>query len=161
MLRVPTVLVLLSSHSGPIVRVSQAAFSTATFASLYFALADAGISMVVATPAGGQASMTRVTGTLTGPAMPDRFRRDTHGRDMFADTLTIDQIFASDFAAMIAVSAVDGLWDLVEDDSAARVAGELFGLGRPVALVGHAAGILCRSPSPVAPMRGRGVTGAS
>src|SRR5205823_6853335 len=161
MLRVPTVLVMLSSHSGPVLRTSQAAFSTEIFASLYFALADAGISMVVATPAGGQASTTRVAGTSIGAAMPDRFRRDTHARDMFADTLMIDQIFASDFEAMIAVSAMDGLWDLVENDSAARIVDELFGLGRPVALVGHAAAILCHSPSPVARVRGRGVTGAS
>src|SRR5439155_12378820 len=97
----------------------------------------------------------------TRAAMPDRFRRDPHARDMLADTLMIDQIFASDFEAMIGVSTMDGLWDLVENDSAARVVDELFALGRPVALVGHAAAMLCHSPSPVAPVRGRGVTGAS
>src|SRR5207237_9444432 len=161
MSRVPTVLVMLSSHNGPLVKTREAAFSTEIFATLYFALDDAGISTVIATPAGGQASTTAVAGTSTEAAMPDRFRRDARARDMFADTLMIEQIFAPDFDAMIAVSATDGLWDLVENDAATRIVDELVALGRPVVLVGHAAALLCRPCSAVPSMRGRDVTGAS
>jgi hypothetical protein len=152
---------MLSSHNGPVVRTPQAAFSTAIFASLYFALDDAGISMVVATPAGGQPATTRVAAISTVAAMPDRFRRDTRARDIFADTLMIEQVFAADFDAMIAVAATDGLWDLVENDCAARIVDQLARLGRPVVLAGHAVAILSCSSLAVSPVRGRRITGAS
>jgi putative intracellular protease/amidase len=114
-------------------------FDRQAFAVCYYGLQGWGAEVVIASPAGGAA-----------PADPDgeetdvcaRLRADARARAELADTLTVEDVFASDFDAVVFPGGPGALTDLKSHRRAAALALQVVGRGAPVVMIGEGAATL-------------------
>jgi hypothetical protein len=80
----------------------------------YYVLVDGGAEVVLASPLGGPSAV--VVGRGEAGAVVDRFQRDEAARAAFADTLRLDQAYASDFDAIFFPCGLDDVVPIVLAD---------------------------------------------
>lgn len=133
------VLFILTSTARCGDRGRPTGFDRQAFAVVYYGLQALEVETVIATPDGGAA-----------PADPDgeetalcaRLRADAHARAELADTLRLDDVFASDFDAAVFPGGPGALADLASDRRAAALAAQVTGRGAPVVMIGEGAATL-------------------
>ncbi len=110
---------------------------------LLYTFKDAGATITLASPLGGQPPLDPKSDTPdTQTEDTQRFKVDPAAQNVLAHTLKLSEVVASDFDAVFYPGGHGPLWDLAEDASSIALIEAMLGAGKPVALVCHAPGVL-------------------
>ncbi|MBC9933261.1 type 1 glutamine amidotransferase domain-containing protein [Chitinophaga qingshengii] len=158
------VLIVLTSHNELGNTGQKTGFWIEEFAAPYYALADAGAEVSLASPKGGQPPIDPKS------ALPDfqtaatqRFDKDAALQNKLAHTAKLNEIAADDYDAVFYPGGHGPLWDLANDPNSIALIETFYKQNKPVALVCHAPGVLkkVKAPNGEALVKGKEVTGFS
>ena len=156
------ILMVLTSHDKLGNTGDKTGFWLEEFAAPYYVFKDAGATITLASPLGGQPPLDPKSddpGFQTEATR--RFRADTAAQSVLATTLKLPGISAADFDAVFYPGGHGPLWDLAEDAASIALIETLLAAGKPVAAVCHAPAVL-RHPKAAdgsSVVRGKTVTG--
>lgn len=143
------VLIILTSHDQLGDTGKKTGFWLEEFAAPYYVLKDAGVDLVLASPAGGQPPLD------PGSTAPDfqtpateRFNQDSKAQKELANTVKLSQVTADDFNAVFYPGGHGPLWDLVEDKHSIQLLEHFYAQQKPIAAVCHAPIVLQHANSP-------------
>jgi putative intracellular protease/amidase len=156
------ILMVLTSHDQLGNTGKKTGFWLEEFAAPYYTFKDAGATITLASPRGGQPPIDPKSDTPDAQTKDtQRFKADSDAQTVLAHTLKLSEVAASDFDAVFYSGGHGPLWDLVEDADSVALIEVTLAVGRPVALVCHAPGVLrhvkAANGAPV--VRGKNVTG--
>src|ERR1700756_3701873 len=118
-------------------------FSLQESAAPYFTFLDAGATVTVASPKGGQPPLDPVSDTPEGQnELTQRFKRDPAAQAVLANTVRLSDAKASDYDAIFYPGGHGPMWDLAEDPQSIALIEDFYNSGKPVAAVCHAPGVL-------------------
>ncbi len=158
------ILMVLTSHDRLGDTGKKTGFWLEEFAAPYYVFKDAGATLTLASPLGGQPPLdpsSDAPGAQTADTA--RFKADPAAQAALASTVLLSTIEASDFDAVFYPGGHGPLWDLAEDKSSIALVEALFAAGKPVAAVCHAPAVLrhAKSPDGSPLVNGKAVTGFS
>jgi putative intracellular protease/amidase len=137
------VLIVLTSHDQLGDTGHKTGFWLEEFASPYYSLLDAGASVTLASPMGGQPPLdpkSSEPGFLTDAT--HRFEDDTTAKTALANTVKLSSVQADDFDAVFYPGGHGPLWDLHNDTDSIALIEAFIAAGKPVATVCHAPAVL-------------------
>ena len=158
------VLMVLTSHDQLGATGLKTGFWLEEFAAPYFTLLDAGASITLASPSGGQPPLDPKSDE------PDfqteataRFKGDIDAQARLANTQKLSQVIVEDFDAVMYPGGHGPLWDLKDDTHSIAIIESMLAADKPVATVCHAPAVLlnAKSASGVPVVTGKKVTGFS
>ena len=158
------VLIVLTSHDQLGDTGEKTGFWLEEFASPYYQLKDAGVSLVLASPSGGQPPLDPKSNA------PDfqtddtrRFDADHGAQQELANTIVLADVSVDDFDAVFYPGGHGPLWDLYNDPDSIALIENFIAAGKPVASVCHAPAVLLKAKGPEgeALVKGKKVTGFS
>jgi putative intracellular protease/amidase len=160
----PNILMVLTSHSELGNTGEKTGFWVEEFAAPYYVFIDAGATVVLASPAGGQPPIDPKS------ELPDfqtpstkRFDGDEATQAALATTLKLENIDAADYDAAFYPGGHGPLWDLTDNLASIGLIEQLVANEKPVAAVCHASAAFLNvkdtGGNPL--VRGRTVTGFS
>jgi putative intracellular protease/amidase len=156
------ILMVLTSHDRLGNTGEKTGFWLEEFAAPYYVFQDAGATISLASPKGGQPPLDPKSDT-PGSETKDtqRFKADLTAQAALASTIKLSDISANDFDAVFYPGGHGPLWDLAEDASSIDLIESTLAAGKPVALVCHAPGILrhVKNPDGTSIVEGKTVTG--
>lgn len=158
------ILMVLTSHDQLGDTGKKTGFWLEEFAAPYYIFKDAGINVVLASPAGGQPPLDPVSDEPDAQsADTGRFRQDIAAQQLLANTQQLSDIDSAHFDAVFYPGGHGPLWDLAEDRVSIELIESFFANGKPVAAVCHAPGVLrhAKRPDGVPLVKGKRVTGFS
>ena len=137
------ILMALTSHSELGNTGKKTGFWVEEFAAPYYILKDAGATITIASPKGGQPP---IDPSSTEPAnqteATHRFDKDAALKELLAHTKKLSEVSADDFDAVFYPGGHGPLWDLTNDKVSIKLI-ENFWIGKkPVAAVCHAPSVL-------------------
>lgn len=156
------ILMVLTSHDRLGDTGEKTGFWLEEFAAPYYALKDAGATLVLASPAGGQPPLDPKSDAPDAQSEDTvRFKADPEAQKALATTLKLAEIQAADFDAVFYPGGHGPLWDLAEDAHSIRLIEALAAAGKPVAAVCHAPAVLrdVKGPNGDPLVKGKAVTG--
>lgn len=109
------------------------------FASPYYAFLDAGFSVTLASPLGGQVPVDPMS--LDDSALTDdtqRFAQDEAARSALSSTLALEDVKADEFDGVFYPGGHGPLWDLSDNMHSRMLIEETLKSGKPVGAVCHA-----------------------
>ena len=137
------VLIVLTSHDRLGDTGKPTGFWLEEFAAPYYRLKDAGASITLASPKGGQPPLDPKSNE------PDfqtdatrRFDQDAAAQAELASTVTLTSVDAADFDAVFYPGGHGPLWDLANDADSIRLIESFLAQEKPVAAVCHAPAVL-------------------
>ncbi len=137
------ILMVLTSHDQLGDTGHKTGFWLEEFAAPYYVFKDAGASIVLASPAGGQPPLDpKSDAPESQTAATERFKADPQAQAALANTERVDKIVVSAFDAVFYPGGHGPLWDLAEDPASIGIIETAFAAGKPLALVCHAPGVL-------------------
>ncbi len=156
------ILMVLTSHSDLGDTGKKTGFWLEEFAAPYYAFADAGAEIVLASPKGGQPPLDPKSDEPDAQtAHTERFRGDKQAQDKLANTVKLDSVDAKDFDAVFYPGGHGPLWDLAESKTSIALIESFDRAGKPIGFVCHAPGVLrhvkAANGDPI--VKGRNVTG--
>lgn len=156
------ILMVLTSHDQLGDTGKKTGFWLEEFAAPYYVLKDAGHSITLASPLGGQPPLDPKSDEPDAQTdATRRFKADAEGQALLADTRPLSTVDPAGFDAVFYPGGHGPLWDLAEDADSKALIERMLADGKPVALVCHAPAVLKNvvgtDGSPLA--RGRKVTG--
>jgi len=156
------ILMVLTSHDRLGNTGKKTGFWLEEFAAPYYTFKDAGATITLASPRGGQPPLDPKSDTPDAQTKDtQRFKTDSAARTALAHTLKLSEVAAADFDAVFYPGGHGPLWDLAEDASSIDLIEFMLAAGKPVALVCHAPGVLrdvkTLDGSPI--VQGKAVTG--
>jgi putative intracellular protease/amidase len=131
------------------------------FAAPYYVFTDAGVTVTVASPKGGQPPVDPKSDDPANqtPAQT-RFKADELAKKVFANTVRLDSVKSDDFDAVFYPGGHGPLWDLAEDPVSIKLIESFYNSGKPVAAVCHAPAALHKVQFQGQPIvKGKRVTG--
>ncbi|RBL90612.1 type 1 glutamine amidotransferase domain-containing protein [Chitinophaga flava] len=158
------VLIVLTSHDTLGNTGHKTGFWIEEFAAPYYALADAGAEVTIASPKGGQPPIDPKS------ELPDfqtpatkRFNDDETLKHKLAHTAKLNEVVADDYDAVFYPGGHGPLWDLADDPNSIALIEEFYRQNKPVAFVCHAPGVLkkVKAPNGTSIVKGKEVTGFS
>lgn len=154
--------IILTSHDELGTTGKKTGFWLEEFAAPYYVFKDAGASLTLASPKGGQPPLDPKSdepGAQTEAT--ERFKNDPAAQQALANTVKLDTIEAADFDAIFYPGGHGPLWDLAEDTHSIALLEAAYAAGKPVAAVCHAPGVLrhVKAPDGTLLVRGKAVTG--
>lgn len=155
-------LMVLTSHDKLGDTGHKTGFWLEEFATPYYVFRDAGISVVLASPAGGQPPLDPVSDAPDAQTSDtERFRNDIAAQQALANTQRLDAVDPGEFDAVFYPGGHGPLWDLAEDPTSIQLIETLFANGKPVGTVCHAPGVLrhAKKPDGTPLVAGKRVTG--
>jgi putative intracellular protease/amidase len=155
------ILMVLTSHDRLGNTGEKTGFWLEEFAAPYYVFRDAGATLTLASPKGGQPPLDPKSDA------PDfqteatrRFKGDRAAQDALANTLKLAQIQAADYDAVFYPGGHGPLWDLAEDRHSITLIETLYAAGKPVAAVCHAPAAFLHTEVRGQPLvKGKAVTG--
>jgi putative intracellular protease/amidase len=133
------VLMVLTSHDALGDTGKKTGFWLEEFAAPYYVLADAGATITLASPKGGQPPLDP---TSDAPdAQTDdtrRFKGDAAARAALATTVRLSDVDLADVDAVFYPGGHGPLWDLAEDPDSIQLIEYFASGGKPIAAVCHA-----------------------
>lgn len=153
---------VLTSHDQLGQTGEKTGFWLEEFAAPYYVFKDAGISITLTSPHGGQPPIDPKSdepGAQTEAT--ERFKKDVDAQQQLANTLRLDEIVADTFDAVFYPGGHGPLWDLAEDKLSIELIQSTLAAGKPVAAVCHAPAVL-RHPKAAdgqSVVHGKSVTG--
>lgn len=137
------ILMVLTSHDQLGNTGRKTGFWLEEFAAPYFTFLDAGATVTVASPKGGQPPLDPVSDTPEGQTeLTLRFKQDPAAQAVLANTSRLSDIKASDYDAVFYPGGHGPMWDLAEDRHSIALIEAFYNAGKPVAAVCHAPGVL-------------------
>lgn len=137
------ILMVLTSHDRLGDTGKKTGFWLEEFAAPYYAFKDAGVEIVVASPASGQPPLDPKSNE------PDfqtesthRFDADTEAQAQLASTVRLDSLQAEEFDAVFYPGGHGPLWDLAQDPDSIALIEAFAAANKPMAFVCHAPGVL-------------------
>jgi putative intracellular protease/amidase/catechol 2,3-dioxygenase-like lactoylglutathione lyase family enzyme len=131
------------------------------FAAPYFVFRDAGVELTLASPKGGQPPLDPKSDLPENqtPAMA-RFKQDAAAQQALANTITLADVQAEDFATVFYPGGHGPMWDLAESPTSIALLEAFYNSGKPIALVCHSPGVLRHVTYQGAPLvKGKHVAG--
>ena len=158
------ILMVLTSHDKLGETGKKTGFWLEEFAAPYYVFRDAGATVTLASPKGGQPPLDPKSdepGAQTEATR--RFKSDEEAKQALAHTRILSSMDADTFDAVFYPGGHGPLWDLAEDRASIAMLEETYAAGKPVALVCHAPGALRHvTTADGAPLvKGKRVTGFS
>ncbi len=158
------ILVVLTSHDQLGDTGQKTGFWLEEFAAPYYVLLDAGATLTLASPEGGQPPLDPKSDEPDAqtPAT-ERFKSDKSAQATLANTVQLSTVSAGDYDAVFYPGGHGPLWDLAEDPASIALIEAMYGAGKPVAAVCHAPAVLrhAKAGDGSALVKGKSVTGFS
>ncbi len=155
------ILMVLTSHDKLGDTGRKTGFWLEEFAAPYFTFLDAGATVTVASPKGGQPPLDPVSDTPEGQTeLTRRFKQDPAAQAVLANTVRLADVKAAYYDAVFYPGGHGPMWDLAEDPISIALIEAFYNAGKPVAAVCHAPGVLHRVQFQGQPIvKGKRVTG--
>ena len=158
------VLMVLTSHSELGNTGEKTGFWIEEFVAPYYTLFDAGATITLASPDGGQPPVDPKSEAADAqtPATK-RFYADNELIDKVATTLKLSNVQAADFDGVFYPGGHGPLWDLANDTNSIALIADFYQHNKPVAFVCHAPAalvkVMLQNGEPL--VKGKNVTGFS
>ncbi|MBU4537057.1 MAG: type 1 glutamine amidotransferase domain-containing protein [Weeksellaceae bacterium] len=137
------VLFVLTSHDQLGNTGEKTGFWIEEFASPYYYLADKGVEVTLASPEGGQPPIDPSSDKPENQTEATiRFKADQALQEKLSKTHPLSEVKAEDYDAVFYPGGHGPLWDLAESKDSAALIESFYGMGKPVAFVCHAPGVL-------------------
>ena len=137
------VLMVLTSHDTLGNTGRKTGFWLEELAAPYYTFKDAGVDIVLASPAGGQPPLDPKSNEPSFQTdLTRRFEADPAATAQLAATVRLDSINQADFDTVFYPGGHGPLWDLAEDRHSIALIEAFIAANKPVALVCHAPGVL-------------------
>ena len=137
------ILMVMTSHDQLGDTGKKTGFWLEEFAAPYYALKDAGATLTVVSPQGGQPPLDPKSDEPDAQtAATARFKADPQAQSVLANTGKLADAAAGDFDAAFYPGGHGPLWDLAEDKASIALIEQMIAAGKPVAAVCHAPGVL-------------------
>ena len=156
------ILMVLTSHERLGDTGKKTGFWLEEFAAPYYVFKDAGASVTLASPLGGQPPLDPTSDTAEAQTdATRRFKGDAAAQAALASTHTLRGMQASDFDAVFYPGGHGPLWDLTHDAGSIALIESMLRGDKPVAAVCHAPGVLrhVKAADGTSVLNGRAVTG--
>jgi putative intracellular protease/amidase len=155
------ILMVLTSHDQLGNTGEKTGFWLEEFAAPYYVFKDAGVTLTLASPKGGQPPLDPKSDA------PDfqtdatrRFQEDKGALNALATTLKLARVKAADYDAVFYPGGHGPMWDLAEDRDSVALIETLYAAGKPVAAVCHAPAVFRHTQVQGQPLiKGKKVTG--
>jgi putative intracellular protease/amidase len=127
----------------------------------YYVFKDAGATLTLASPKGGQPPVDPKSDLPENQtAAMTRFKQDPEAQEIFANTAKLKDMRAENFDAIFYPGGHGPMWDLVDNPDSIALIESFYNAGKPVAAVCHAPAVLHRVMIKGAPLvKGKRVTG--
>ena len=137
------VLVVLTSHSELGDTGKKTGFWIEEFAAPYYAMADAGVDITIASPKGGQPPIDPKSDEPENqtPAT-ERFHADADLKEKLSKSVVLAEVNEQDYDAVFYPGGHGPLWDLAVDKNSISLIESFYKNNKPVAFVCHAPGAL-------------------
>src|SRR5512133_672142 len=137
------ILMVLTSHDKLGDTGKKTGFWLEEFAAPYYVFKDAGVSITLASPLGGQPPLDPKSDDPDAQTVAThRFKADPAAQAVLASTRKLADVSAADFDAVFYPGGHGPLWDLAEDNASIALIETMLATGKPVATVCHAPGVL-------------------
>jgi putative intracellular protease/amidase len=137
------ILIVLTSHDKLGSTGKKTGFWLEEFAAPYYVFKDAGATVTLVSPLGGQPPLDPKSDAPDAQTEDTkRFKADPAAQAALAHTLKLSEIAAADFDAVFYPGGHGPMWDLAEDTSSIALIEATLAAGKPIALVCHAPGVL-------------------
>lgn len=137
------VLFVLTSHDQLGNTGKKTGFWIEEFASPYYYLADKGVEVTLASPAGGQPPIDPSSDKPENQTEATiRFKADKALQEKLSKTHSLSEVKPDDYDAVFYPGGHGPLWDLAESKDSVALIESFYGLEKPVAFVCHAPGVL-------------------
>ncbi|CAH0188112.1 Putative cysteine protease YraA [Pedobacter sp. Bi27] len=137
------VLFVLTSHDELGNTGLKTGFWSEELAAPYYALADRGIDIVLASPKGGQPPIDpKSEDPSFQTETTKRMDKDTVLLTKLKNTIPLADIMMADYDAVFYPGGHGPLWDLAESATSQQLIAEFYNANKPVAFVCHAPGVL-------------------
>ncbi len=153
---------ILTSHDQLGNTGQKTGFWLEEFAAPYYVFKDAGATLTLASPKGGQPPLDPKSDDPSAQtAATERFKNDPAAQKELAHTVTLASITAADYDAVFYPGGHGPMWDLAEDAKSIAFIETMFAAGKPVAAVCHAPAVLrhVKAPDGALIVKGKSVTG--
>lgn len=156
------VLFVLTSHSELGDTGKKTGFWVEEFAAPYYVLADAGVDVTLASPAGGEPPIdpsSEAPGAQTEAT--ERYNQDQDLQDKLRNTKKLSQVSADEFDAVFYPGGHGPLWDLSESEDSVGLIEAFAKQKKPVAAVCHAPAVFAKVKNEKGEpfVKGKNVTG--
>jgi putative intracellular protease/amidase len=155
------ILMVLTSHDKLGNTGRKTGFWLEEFVAPYFTFLDAGATITVASPRGGQPPLDPVSDTPEGQTeLTRRFKNDPAAQKVLANTVQLSDVEAADHDAIFYPGGHGPMWDLAEDPHSIALIEAFWNAGKPVAAVCHGPGVFhCVKVDGQPLVKGKRVTG--
>ncbi|MEQ3724659.1 type 1 glutamine amidotransferase domain-containing protein [Alcanivorax sp.] len=155
------ILMILTSHDQLGDTGEKTGFWLEEFAAPYYVFKDAGATITLASPKGGQPPLDPKSDAPDAQtAATDRFAQDDEAKSALANTHPLADVDGQPFDAIFYPGGHGPLWDLAEDPTSIALIETFNNSGKPIGAVCHAPGIFRHSLYNGEPLvKGRNVTG--
>ncbi|AEV36485.1 ThiJ/PfpI family protein [Pseudovibrio sp. FO-BEG1] len=155
---------VLTSHDKLGNTGEKTGFWLEELAAPYYVFKDAGATITLASPAGGQPPLDPKSDLpdFQTPAT-DRFKADSAANEALANTVKLESVSADAFDAVFYPGGHGPLWDLVDNAASISLIEQLNSASKPVGVVCHASAALVnvKAADGSALVKGKKVTGFS
>ena len=156
------ILMVLTSHSELGNTGKKTGFWIEEFAAPYYVFLDAGVSITIASPKGGQPPIDPSSDTPENqtPAVV-RFKADKSLQNILSETHLLSTVSADDYDAVFYPGGHGPLWDLTNDADSINLIEHFWNSKKPVAAVCHAPAVLLNVKDDAGDLliKGKNVTG--
>jgi len=137
------ILMVLTSHAELGNTGKKTGFWLEEFAAPYYVFTDAGASVTIASPAGGQPPLDPKSDQPEFQTeLTARFKNDRAAQQALANTVRLDSVSQDDFDAVFYPGGHGPLWDLAESADSIALIESFVRAVKPVSFVCHAPGVL-------------------
>lgn len=137
------ILMVLTSHDQLGDTGKKTGFWLEELAAPYYTFVDAGVEVVLASPAGGQPPLDPKSNEPDAQTeTTKRFEADEVAMQALANTHKLSEVLNQDFDAVFYPGGHGPLWDLAKDQNSISLIEQTLQADKPVALVCHAPGVL-------------------
>ena len=137
------ILMVMTSHDKLGDTGKKTGFWLEEFAAPYYALKEAGATLTVVSPLGGQPPLDPKSDEADSQTdATRRFKADPAAQAVLAHTGKLSEVKSADFDAVFYPGGHGPLWDLAEDRHSIALIEQMIAAGKPVATVCHAPGVL-------------------
>lgn len=158
------ILMVLTSHDQLGDTGKKTGFWLEEFAAPYYRFVDAGATVTLASPKGGQPPLDPKSDEPDAQTEATRrFGQDSAAQQALANTLPLGEIDPYDFDGVFYPGGHGPLWDLAEDKDSQTLIASFYASNKPVAAVCHAPGVFkgVKNPEGQPVVQGKRVTGFS
>ncbi|ARD45786.1 type 1 glutamine amidotransferase domain-containing protein [Colwellia sp. PAMC 21821] len=137
------VLMVLTSHDKLGDTGEKTGFWLEEFAAPYYQLIDAGYSVTLASPLGGQPPLDPKSAEADFQTdATRRFEQDKENQKVLATTTKLNLVDANDYAAVFYPGGHGPMWDLTHDQDSIALISAFIEQNKPVAVVCHSTSVL-------------------